>query len=158
MKGVIIKYFYPRALKSCYLFIYICIFKTPAFEIGRYCFVFNFWFSWPNELFLYFFNSSVISVGTLNHHWEINYFWNSKGFKNSNFTLFKNYNFLHILKTFWIFNIVFKKFFSSYLVLLYEECAPVILMVSLHKSTHFIPQTATLTLFTTPIPAISHFS
>ena len=31
-------------------------------------------------------------------------------------------------------------------------------MVSLHKSIHFMPQTATSTLFSTPIPEILHFS
>ena len=31
-------------------------------------------------------------------------------------------------------------------------------MVSLHKSLHFMPQTATFILFSSPIPAISNFS
>ena len=47
--------FYPISLTACYLFIDIYIFKTPVSEIGRYSFVFNIWFSWPNKLFLYLF-------------------------------------------------------------------------------------------------------
>ena len=41
---------------------------------------------------------------------------------------------------------------------MHEKWIPVIFMVSLHKSIHFIPQTATFTLFSTPMPAILHFS
>ena len=31
-------------------------------------------------------------------------------------------------------------------------------MLSLHRSVHFMPQTTTFTLFSTPMPAISYFS
>ena len=40
---------------------------------------------------------------------------------------------------------------------LYKKWIPVIFMVSLRKSVHFMPQTATFTLSSTPIPTISHF-
>ena len=39
---------------------------------------------------------------------------------------------------------------------LYEICTPNTLMHSLVRYRHFIPQSATVTLFRTPIPAISH--
>ena len=61
-------------------------------------------------------------------------------------------------KTFWILVILARKFFSFCFFLLYEKWIPVIFMVSLHKLIHFMPQTASFTLFSTPIPAILHFS
>ena len=137
MKGVIIKTFYPRALKTCNLFIYIYIFRNPVFEFGRYCFVFNFWFILPNKSLLHFFWLNYYFSWDFNHHWKINYFWNSKAFKNYN-PSFKSKT-LHSPFFRNIFVIDSKKFFSSCLLLLCKNCTHVILMVSLHKSTHFIP-------------------
>ena len=50
-----------------------------------------------------------------------------------------------------------QKFLSSFNFSLYEKCVPNIFMVSKSKSTHCIPQTATLTSFRTLIPEISSF-
>ena len=151
---VIIKPFYPRALKAGYLFIYIYIFMTPIFETGRYCFVYNFWFSWPNELFLYFFNSNYF-VWDFNHHWEINIFEIARVLRTLILPSRVRLRILYISKTFSIFDIISKRYFPSCLVLLYEKCTPVSLMVYLNKSKHFIPRTATLKLFRSPIPEIS---
>ena len=38
-----------------------------------------------------------------------------------------------------------------------EKCIPNILIVSFDKSTHFKPQTASVTPFREPMPAVSHF-
>ena len=51
---------------------------------------------------------------------------------------------------------VSQKFLSSCSFLLYEIYTPNILIHSLVRSRHFMPQSATLTLFRMPIPAISH--
>ena len=61
-------------------------------------------------------------------------------------------------KTFWILVILSRKFFSFCFSLLYEKWMPVIFIVPVHKSIHFLPQTATFALFSTPISAILHFS
>ena len=61
-------------------------------------------------------------------------------------------------KTFWILVMLSRNFFSFRFSLLYEKWIPIIFILSLHKSIHSMPQTVTFTLFSTQMPAISHFS
>ena len=142
MKRVIIKSFYPRGLKACYLFIYIYVFKTPVFEIGRYCFVLIFGLVDQMNCFCIFFISTLISVRTLIIIERYAISEVARVLKAIILPSRVRLRILHIFKTFWIFDIVSKKFLSSCLVVLCEKCKRVTLMVSLihqHISYHRLP-------------------
>ena len=65
MKGVIIKSFYPRALKACNLFYYIYVFQFPSLKSEDIIFFLIFGLVRQKNHFCIFANSTIISVGTL---------------------------------------------------------------------------------------------
>ena len=65
---------------------------------------------------------------------------------------------LHKFKTFCIIVMFFTKCFCICNFWVQEKCTPKIFIIYVIKSIHVIPQTAILTPFREPMPAISHFN